>query len=32
MGVDYIQGYLIGKPRPLHEQLAAMNEQPAASA
>jgi len=32
MGVDYIQGYLIGKPQPLREQLAAMNDRPAVSA
>jgi len=32
IGVDYIQGYLIGKPAPLLEQLAAMNRKPALSA
>jgi Amt family ammonium transporter len=26
MGIDYIQGYLISKPSPLHEQLAALNQ------
>ena len=28
MGVDFIQGYLISKPSPLHEQLAALDKQP----
>lgn len=28
MGVDFIQGYLISKPSPLQEQLAALNKQP----
>ncbi|MFW2405993.1 MAG: putative bifunctional diguanylate cyclase/phosphodiesterase [Gammaproteobacteria bacterium] len=32
IGVDYIQGYLIGKPAPLLEQLAEMNRKPALSA
>ncbi len=31
MGIDYIQGYLISKPGPLHEQLAALNETRAVS-
>ena len=32
MGVDFIQGYLIGRPIPLHEQLAALDSAPAVSA
>lgn len=32
MGVDFIQGYLIGRPSPLQEQLAALDNQPAVSA
>lgn len=32
MGVDFIQGYLVGRPIPLHEQLAEMTRTPAVSA
>lgn len=32
IGVDYIQGFLIGKPAPIGEQLAALNAKPAVSA
>ena len=32
MGVDYIQGYLIGKPIPLRELLDELNARPALTA
>lgn len=32
MGVDFIQGYLIGKPAPLQDQLAALEREPALTA